>query len=211
MNHVMLLEQGQNTIQPRCYPCLYQSSLPYGDVVMGTVASQITSLTIVYSTVYSGQENIKAPRHWPLCGEITGDRWIPRTNGQLRGKCFHLMTSSCMKGSSIIRAQSQHTCPNGKLVWRKTRPDNSHDIKHSSWVEKSHIPTCLFLIHRPKKVLGHLPQRVSHSKHHIGNGLSRRPSVVGCWNFAWLCTIRSVERKYFCSVHTQWNIHISIA
>ena len=27
-------------------------------------------------------ENIKAPRHWPLCGEFTGDRWIPRTKGQ---------------------------------------------------------------------------------------------------------------------------------
>ena len=40
------------------------------------------------------KENIKAPRHWPLCAEFTGDRWIPRTNGQLRGKCFHLMTSS---------------------------------------------------------------------------------------------------------------------
>ena len=39
-------------------------------------------------------ENIKAPRHWPLCGEFTGDRWIPRTKGQLRGKCSHLMTSS---------------------------------------------------------------------------------------------------------------------
>ena len=24
-----------------------------------------------------------------------GDRWIPRTKGQLHGKCFHLMTSSC--------------------------------------------------------------------------------------------------------------------
>ena len=35
------------------------------------------------------------PRHWPLCGEFTEDRWIRRTNGQLRGKCFHLMTSSC--------------------------------------------------------------------------------------------------------------------
>ena len=28
------------------------------------------------------KEDIKAPRHWPLCGEFTGDRWIPRTNGQ---------------------------------------------------------------------------------------------------------------------------------
>ena len=42
---------------------------------MSTMVSQITSLTIVYSAVYSGgdQRNIKAPRHWPLCGEFTGD------------------------------------------------------------------------------------------------------------------------------------------
>ena len=40
------------------------------------------------------KENTKASRHWPLCGELTGNPWIPRTNGQLRGKCFHLMTSS---------------------------------------------------------------------------------------------------------------------
>ena len=28
------------------------------------------------------KENIEAPRHWPLCGEFTGDRWIPRAKGQ---------------------------------------------------------------------------------------------------------------------------------
>ena len=28
------------------------------------------------------KEIIKAQRHWPLCEEITGDRWIPRTKGQ---------------------------------------------------------------------------------------------------------------------------------
>ena len=56
----------------------------YSDVIMGVTAYQITSLTIVYSTVCSGEikENIKAPRHWPLYGVFTGDRWIPRTNGQ---------------------------------------------------------------------------------------------------------------------------------
>ena len=31
----------------------------YGDVIMDTVASQITSLTIVYSTVYSGADQRK--------------------------------------------------------------------------------------------------------------------------------------------------------
>ena len=52
--------------------------LHYNDVIM---ASHIISLTIVYSTVYWGAENIKAPRQWPLWGEFTGDRWIPRTKG----------------------------------------------------------------------------------------------------------------------------------
>ena len=69
----------------------------YNDVIMGGMASQITSLTIIYSIVYSDADQRKhqSSVHWPLCGEFTGDRLIPRTNGQLRGKCFHLMTSSC--------------------------------------------------------------------------------------------------------------------
>ena len=75
------------------------TQLHYGDVIIVAIASQIVSLRIVYSTVIQTQikENIKAPRHWPLCGEFTGDRWIPRTSGQLRGKCFYLMTSLCMQ------------------------------------------------------------------------------------------------------------------
>ena len=61
-----------------------QEPTHYSDVIMGAMASKITSLTIVYWTVYSGadKKNIKAPRHWPLCGEFTGDRWIPHINGQ---------------------------------------------------------------------------------------------------------------------------------
>ena len=48
----------------------------YNDVIMGAIASQINSLTIVYSTVYIQaqiKENIKAPRHLALCGEFTGE------------------------------------------------------------------------------------------------------------------------------------------
>ena len=40
---------------------------------MGTLASQITSLTIVYSTVYLGADKKKYPRHWPLWGAFTVD------------------------------------------------------------------------------------------------------------------------------------------
>ena len=29
------------------------------------------------------KENIKTPRHWPLCGEFTGDRAVPRTDHEV--------------------------------------------------------------------------------------------------------------------------------
>ena len=65
------------------------------------------------------RENIKALRHWRLCGEFTGDRWIPRTNGQYRGKCFHLMTSTWMasprtEDGSLL--SSSYTCYYAQFV-----------------------------------------------------------------------------------------------
>ena len=41
----------------------------YGDVIMSAMASEITSFTIVYSTVYSGADDQKSP----LLGEFTGE------------------------------------------------------------------------------------------------------------------------------------------
>ena len=69
----------------------------YIDVIMTTIASQITSLTVVFSTVYSDVDQRKHQSSASLAF-VWGshrDRWIPRTKGQLHGKCFHLMTSSC--------------------------------------------------------------------------------------------------------------------
>ena len=70
----------------------------YNDAIMiiNAMASQITSLTTVYSTVYSGTDERKHQSSMSLAflwGECTVDRWIPRTKGQQRGKCFYLMTS----------------------------------------------------------------------------------------------------------------------
>ena len=58
----------------------YPNQSYYNDVIMTTMASQITTLTVVYSTVYSDADQRQ--------------HQIPHTKGQLRGKCFHLMTSS---------------------------------------------------------------------------------------------------------------------
>ena len=57
----------------------------------------ITSLTVVYSTIYSDADQRKHQSSASLAfvWGIHRDRWIPRTYGPQRGKCFHLMTSSC--------------------------------------------------------------------------------------------------------------------
>ena len=56
----------------------------YSDVIMITVASQITSLTIVYSIVYldADQRKHQSSASLAIVREIHRDRWIPRTKGQ---------------------------------------------------------------------------------------------------------------------------------
>ena len=51
----------------------------YNDVIMGTIAYQITSPRLFTQPFIQTQigENIKAPRHWPLCVEFTGTGEFP--------------------------------------------------------------------------------------------------------------------------------------
>ena len=55
----------------------------------------------------------QAPRHWPLWGEFTGDRWIPRTKGQWRGN---------------VSVWWHHDGNNSEwLMWRE---ENWYDVQH---------------------------------------------------------------------------------
>ena len=56
----------------------------YNDVIMDKIASQITSLTIVYSTVYLSADQSKHQSSASLAfvRGIHRDRWIPNTKGQ---------------------------------------------------------------------------------------------------------------------------------
>ena len=58
----------------------------YNDVIMTTIASQITSLTFVYSIDYSSADQRKHQSSVPLAfvWGIHRDRWIPRTKSQWR-------------------------------------------------------------------------------------------------------------------------------
>ena len=93
----------------------------YNDVIMTTMASQITNLTIVYSTVYSDADQGKHQSSASLAfvWGIHRDRWIPRTKGQLRGKCFHLMTSSCIPTQRwAVNNTGRYNC--SALLWTQS-------------------------------------------------------------------------------------------
>ena len=71
-------------------------SVHYGDVIMGAIASQITSLTIVYSSVYSDADQRKYQSSAPLAF-VRGIHRRPVNSPHkwpVTRKCFHLMTSS---------------------------------------------------------------------------------------------------------------------
>ena len=94
----------------------------YDDVIMTTIASQIASLTSVYSTLYSDADQRKHQSSASLAfvWGIHRDRWIPRTKGQLRGKCFHLMTSS-WKGNTSTWAEiwpKRVAKTNQQVIWK---------------------------------------------------------------------------------------------
>ena len=61
----------------------------YSDVIMSAMASQITGVSFAQPFVpVQIKENIKAPRHWPLWWESTGDQWIPLHKGPVARKMF---------------------------------------------------------------------------------------------------------------------------
>ena len=76
--HAIILPQASVLANVVC-----KTSAHYSDVIMIAMASQIISLTIVNSTVYSGADQREHQSSASLAFV-----------GQLRGKCFHLMTSS---------------------------------------------------------------------------------------------------------------------
>ena len=87
----------------------------HDDVIMSAIASQITSLTIVYSAIYSGADQRKhqSPASLAFVRGIHRDR----TKGQQRGKCFHLMTSSWLANSHVPRTPNTSVSGWNGHVW----------------------------------------------------------------------------------------------
>ena len=107
-----------------CHLTYMYSRYHYNDVIMVTIASQITSPTIVYSTGYSDTDQrkhqLKAPLHWPLCGNSPGTGEFP---AQMAGNaenvsilwCHHIMVQYLLRQKILYRQQ----CPSSStLQWR---------------------------------------------------------------------------------------------
>ena len=90
LNETQCAVPAKHVYMEQGWPCA-QYVQHYSDVIMGTMASQITSLTIVYSTVYSGtdQRNRKSSASLAFVGEIC--RWPGNSlhKGPATRKCFH--------------------------------------------------------------------------------------------------------------------------
>ena len=114
------------------------AKIHYDDVIMTTMASQITSLTVVYSIVYSDADERKHQSSASLAfvWGIHRDRWIPRTKGQLRGKCFHLMSSSCSDAETTLPRRGMATVVGS---FAQQAPDHQHDNSTKIRVCKCHI------------------------------------------------------------------------
>ena len=85
----------------------------YGDVIKGTMASQITSLTIVYLIVRSeaAQRKIKAPRYWPfyhICALVL----VPQSLQLSRLNRSHLLPNG------EFPAQMASNAENVSIWWR---------------------------------------------------------------------------------------------
>ena len=115
----------------------------YIDVIMTTIASQITSLTFVYSAVYwdADQRKHQSSASLAFVWGTHRDRWIPRTKGQLRGKFFHLMTSSWWLFTQlIIHAQLKENikAPHDWYLWGEFTGDQRIPHTRASNVECFH-------------------------------------------------------------------------
>ena len=150
----------------------YNMPQHYIDVIMTTVASQITSLTVVYSIVYSDPDQRKhqSSASLAIVRGIHRDRWIPRTKGQLRGKCFHLMTSS-WNGSITLSIMC--------ITWKNLRPE----VRLSSLMMTS-SKRIIFRVTGPLcgEFTGHRWIPLT------------KPSEAGLWSFLYLCLNKRLSK-----------------
>ena len=105
----------------QCWRSFITSLIHYNDVIMSSMASQITSLAIVYTSVYSGTDQRKHQSSVSLAFVWGIHRWPVNSPHKwpVTRNFFHLMASSChnewMKNTIVV---SGNHVPNFGVYWK---------------------------------------------------------------------------------------------
>ena len=111
----------------------------YINVIMTTMTSQITSLAVVYSIVYSGADQRKhqSSASMAFVGGIHRDRWIPRTKRPVTRKMvpFDDVITTMWKSVVICRIVSSCKYGNTRHMSKthKRRDAISHEVFLTDW------------------------------------------------------------------------------
>ena len=124
------------TVMRTLYPCRYS------DVIMGVMASQITSLTIVHSTIYLEANQRKHQTSASLAFVQGIHRWPVNSpyKWPVTQKMFHLMTSSYQ---GVIIAYKYHFLT---VTPPPSLPHQPHPLHRLSSATIIFVPLCKFRI-----------------------------------------------------------------
>ena len=105
----------------------------YSNGIMSAMASEISDVAFVCSTVCSGADQRKHQSSASLAFVRGIHRWNPLTKGQFRGKCFHSVTSSWNEFSSgykcvyvVSMVTDNRWC--GAILWFLTQYDRMGNV-----------------------------------------------------------------------------------
>ena len=131
----LLTHYARTPLVPTGLPIIH-----YNDVIMSAMASQITSLTIVYSSVYSVADQRKHQSSASLAFVRGIHRWPVNSphKGPVTRKCFHLMTSSCSRRKATSFGKSK-TSPS----WVSTLTIENSTPTFSPWNSLTTSPSDL--------------------------------------------------------------------
>ena len=135
------------------------------------------------------KENTKVLRHWPLWGEFAGERWIPRTKGQWRGKCFHLMTSSFNECFLTIQPAESETWMNDNTNtnYQKTESDELMSLLCYSLMHTKDMIPSQFCGHSQNETNGFKEKRTICDEIHV-------TSIYKC--LVWVLSCSVSNRKH---------------
>ena len=79
MTNNLPVDDTEYGLKYMCYPRCFTLTSEWARWRLRSPASRLCTQLFIQTQI---KENTKAPRHWPLCGEFTVERWIPHTKGQ---------------------------------------------------------------------------------------------------------------------------------